>query len=171
MAKLYDINESLLNAIEYGIDDETGELLNDDDLSQRIESLQIELGEKLEGIANYSKSLSYDVDAFDKEIENLKKRKEQAQKRKDGLDRFLSTYLLNNGFEKGFKTARVDVKFRKSTSVNVLNQDLVPKDFIKVTTKVTESVDKTAIKNYLKANEDATVDGVELVTNMNMSIK
>lgn len=165
--KLYDINESIINAMEYGVDDETGEILSQEELNKKLDELQIALNDKLEGIALYSKQLDYDVADFDKEIQNLKYRKNLAEKKREGLNRFLGTYLLNNGYEKGFSTSKVNVKFRKSTQVIVSdNIDNIPEEFI--TTKIEKSVDKKGIKELLKTQE---LPYAKLQTNINLNIK
>lgn len=165
--KLYDINESIINAMEYGVDDETGEILSQEELNKKLDELQIALNDKLEGIALYSKQLDYDVADFDKEIQNLKYRKDLAEKKREGLNRFLSTYLLNNGYEKGFSTSKVNVKFRKSTQVIVSDDiDNIPEEFI--TTKIEKSVDKKGIKELLKTQE---LPYAKLQTNINLNIK
>lgn len=165
--KLYDINESIINAMEYGVDDSTGEILSQEEINKKLNELQIALNDKLEGIALYSKQLDYDVADFDKEIKNLKYRKDLAEKKQEGLNRFLSTYLLNNGYEKGFSTSKVNVKFRKSTQVIVSDDiDNIPEEFI--TTKIEKSVDKKGIKELLKTQE---LPYAKLQTNINLNIK
>lgn len=164
--KLYDINQSIIDTIEYEVDVDTGEVLDQDGLNTKLQELEIALNDKLEGIAIYSKSIDCDIDAFDKEIKNLQARKKQAENKKNGLNRFLSTYLLNNGYEKGFSTPKVKVAFRKSTKVNVLDESQVPKEFLRV--KETISIDKESIKKLLKTKK---LPYAELVENNNMSIK
>jgi hypothetical protein len=164
MAKLYDLNQSIIDTIEYGVDVESGEILDQEELNKKLEELQIALNDKLEGIALYSKQLTYDINDFDTEIDNLKARKKAMENKKTGLDNFLSTYLLNNGYEKGFSTSKVKVGFRKSTQVNITGE--VPKEFIKV--KTTESIDKQGIKDLLKST---SLPYAELVENKNMNIK
>jgi len=59
------------------------------------------------------------------------------------------------------------VSYRKSESVNIIDSEKVDSRF--VTIKTTESISKSAVKNAIKAGE--IVEGCELVTKSNMSIK
>lgn len=161
---LYEIDEKLKNAIEYGCDTETGEFIDEEQLNK----LYMELDKKIEGTALYTKNLSAEIDALDKEIQNLTERKKKKDKLKKSIENYLSNYLLNNEINK-FETSKVLIKFRKSTKVEVNDIDKVPEEWIK--TKVEKSVDKTAVKKYLIANNTETIDGLTLVESKNMNIK
>lgn len=53
MASLYEINEKLESAIEFGCDPETGEFIDENGLND----LYMELNDKIEGVALYQKTL------------------------------------------------------------------------------------------------------------------
>lgn len=162
---LYEIDEKLKNAIEYGCDVETGEFIEEEQLN----NLYMELDKKIEGTALYQKNLSAEIDALDKEIQALTERKEKKEKLKKSIEKYLSDYLINNEIFK-FETPKVLIKFRKSTKVNVTDQSKVPAEFIKTVTKVEEKVDKKAVSNFLNTHTDTTIEGIELVTNQNIKI-
>ena len=65
------------------------------------------------------------------------------------------------------KSPTLKVNFRKSESVNIIDIDALPKEYI--TVKTTEMPDKTAIKRALKEGTD--IAGAELVINQNLQIR
>ena len=74
---------------------------------------------------------------------------------KDGLNKFK------------FETPKVKISYRKSETVEVENVDLLPKEFVKE--KIEKSADKMALKQFIKGGK--TLNGVKLVTNINMQVK
>lgn len=165
MANLYEIDTKLVNAIECGCDVETGEFIDE----KGIEDLYMELNNKIEGIALYRKNTESDIEAIDKEIEALKKRKEIKQNKLKGLTNYLSSYLLSKDIKK-FETPKVLIKFCKSTQVEILDESKLPQEFVRKIEKVEYKPDKKEIKNYLKTNPDKIIEGCRLVENQNISI-
>lgn len=72
--------------------------------------------------------------------------------------------MKQKGIEK-LEVGTFKAGYRKSESVEIINLDVIPADFIKVEIKA----DKTAIKKAIKAGE--VVEGAEVRTNMNFYIK
>ena len=66
-----------------------------------------------------------------------------------------------------FKTARVQLGFRKSNTVEVPDIDKLDKNYLKIKTEVT--ADKTAIKDAIKSGKE--VQGAFIQTNLNLSVK
>lgn len=155
MASLYQIDQEILNCIDM----ETGEILD----VEKLSALQMEREIKLENVALWIKNLKSNVNEFKIEIENLKARQESAKNRVDKLENWLSNAL--NG-EK-MTTSKVQVSFRKSESVQIENENLIPEEYMK--RKVEIAPDKVAIKKAIK--EGQKVAGCELVTNTNISVK
>lgn len=164
MANLYQIDEKLINAIEYGCDTETGEFLDEN----AINELYMALNDKIEGVALYQKNLDSDIKALDEEIKNLQARKKSKQNRKNSLENYLSNYLISKDINK-FETPKVLIKFRKSSSVDIFDQSIIPKEFINITTE--EKVDKKAIKEWYKTHPDELMNGARIVETQNMQIK
>ena len=142
MANLYQIRQEI-EAFEYEIDEETGELLN----ALVWDELNMAYEEKVENIACYIKNLASDVLAFKAEEESIAKRRRSMEKKIDYLKKLLSN---NMGGEK-FSTAKCAVSFRKSESVEVSDVALVPAEWLRV--KTTYEADKTAIKAAIKAGK------------------
>ena len=164
MSSLYEINsdyENLLGSIYQEAEEnegEVGELLFD-----ALDALKIDLDTKRENTALYIKNLLAEAGAIKAEEDNLASRRKSAEKKAERLKEYLASSL--NG-EK-LKTARVVVSYRKSESVNIIDSEKVDSRF--VTIKTTESISKSDVKNAIKAGE--VVNGCELVTKSNMSIK
>lgn len=157
---LFEINAALENAIEVmlnSVDEETGEL-NQMDV-EVYEQLQLMKEEKLEGIALYIKSLDAEAKAINDEVQNLRKRSQSVQNKADRLREFLATNL--NG-EK-FKTARCSVSYRKSTSIFIPDESMVPKKYLRVKTEPDKTAIKQAILNGIKVKGCAMVDKENMV--------
>ena len=60
---------------------------------------------------------------------------------------------------------------RKSESIRITDESKIPEKFIVTKTTVKTSPDKTAIKKFLKENEENTLEGAMLVVNENLQIK
>lgn len=155
MASLYDIKQELIDCTDI----ETGEIID----VARFEELQIEAEEKIENVALWYKNLLADAAAYKAEKEYFAQREKVAKNKADSLKKYLDGALGG----KVFKTVKVDITYRKSTSVNITDDTLLPESL--VTEVVTASPDKKAIAELLKAGEK--VAGAELSHNQNIQIK
>lgn len=152
---LYEIDKAILACI----DPETGELIDEAALTD----LQMERTQKIKNVALWLKNLNASAAAYKAERDAFDERMKQAQKKAESLKRYLANAL---GGEK-FVTDECAVSFRKSTSINVLDEASIPAAYM--TEKVTRSPDKTAIKAAIKGGE--AVPGVALVENLSVQIK
>ena len=90
---LYDINQVLIDTIEMGVDVETGEILEGQNLDDKINQLSMALDEKMENIACYIKNLTSDIEALKTEEDNLKKRRKSKENQTEYLKRYLSNFF------------------------------------------------------------------------------
>lgn len=97
------------------VDPDTGELL---DLDAFLE-LQMEREQKIESMALWVKELTATASAIKAEVDTLIERKKAAERRCESLKRYLAEILQGEKFT----TPRCAVSFRKSTSVQVDDQD------------------------------------------------
>lgn len=171
---LYEIDSRLETLFSQGFDEETGEIFeSEEELARKIDEVEIELNTKLENIGCYIKNLEADVEALKKEEYNLYKRRKSAENKIESLKRYLNGYLTAcypNDEDKAkwrFKSPRVILGFRKSTTVEVPNLEELDKDFIKIKTET--SADKKAIKDAITNGH--TVKGAYLKQNVNLSVK
>lgn len=155
MASLYEIDKSILECI----DQETGELID----PERLEGLFMERNQKIENVALWVKNLLSDADAIKAEKDALADREAKCRKKAEQLKAWLAEALEG----KKFDTARCAVSFRRSEKVEVDDVNSIPEELVVVT--VTQSPDKKAIKELLKAGQE--ISGCRLVENLNAQIK
>lgn len=108
---LYEIDQKIQSLV----DPETGELLDYDAFAQ----LQMDREQKIENMALWVKDLSAEAKAIKEEEDNLKDRRKAMENKAERLKTYLSIAL---GGEK-FQTPRCSVTFRKTTSVQIDDQD------------------------------------------------
>lgn len=154
---LYEINERLRN-FEFDIDEETGEILNVDDLDE----LELSKNEKVENICLYIKNLRTDAAAYKAEKDRFFQRERAAKNKADGLSEYLENMLAGETFE----SIKASVTYRKSEIVECEDVSIVPADFLRY--KEPE-LNKAAIKNAIK--NGVNVKGCILAEKMNMQIK
>lgn len=151
MRKLYEINEDIERILDQDgllelgegmvADTETGEVFS---LVERLENLQIEKTQKIESVALYLDDVLTKTEQIDKKIAYLEGLKKSM---KNQVER-LHNYLLYATENKGIETENVSVKVRTSERLIIDNEGEIPSEFMAV--KVTESPDKTAIKQAIK---------------------
>lgn len=154
---LYDINQKIMDAVEYGCDPDTGEIID----ASALEQLVMDRDEKIENTLLFAKNLAAEANAIKAEEQTLAKRRQTAERKAEWLKGYVQSVL--NG-EK-FKSPRVAVSYRKSQAVVINDINLLPSDFL----RVKKEADKTAIKEILKAGGE--VPGASLEDRQSMSIK
>lgn len=152
---LYEINSQILDCI----DPETGEVMDID----RLEALNMAKAEKVDNVACWIKNLEADVLAFEAQEKAFADRKAAAKRKIDSLKHYLTDALGGQNFS----SDRCAVSFRRSKAVSVLDEAVVPAEYM--TEKITRTPNKTAIAALLKTG--AAVPGCELVERMNPSVK
>ena len=154
MASLYEIDAQIMECVDF----ETGEIIDE----ERLQSLQLEFDQKVEGIALWIKNLVAEAKMIKEEKDNLAARQKVCENKAESLKKYLGQAL---GGEK-FKTSKVSISYRKSESVEVNDISLLDDDYLKF--KEPE-VDKTKIKNAIKSGIELA--GVSLVEKNNIQIK
>lgn len=158
--KLYEYDELFLRLVESDglfIDTESGEVFE----AEELEKLAIEKETKQENVALYIKELKAEAKALDEEKKRIEARKTAAENRAEYFKRYLESSLAGEKF----KTARVSVSYRKSSSVEVTDEAALDDKFFKIEKKVS----KTAIKEAIEAGE--TVKGAHIEEKQGMIIK
>ena len=138
---------------------EDGEVLNIDELDE----LQLAREQKIEGISLWVKNLEAEKEAVKHEKDNFADREKRLGKKIESLKGYL-TYALDG---QKFSTPKVAVSFRKSESVLIKDEYLIPDDYCEFT--VTRRPNKTNLKKALKDGKE--IMGVELVEKSNVQIK
>lgn len=149
------------------------QLFEDGDIPEKavedtLESIGVQ--DKLEDYCKVIQSFEYDSDTIDREIERLKSAKERTQKAINRLTKVVAEYLATTKSRKA-TAGTFSLSLRKSESVQITDESKIPEKFIVTKTTVKTSPDQTAIKKFLKENEENTVEGAMLVVNENLQIK
>lgn len=147
---IYEIDDALLSLV----DSETGELVD----FEEFERLSMERDKKIEGMGCWVKELYAEKKAIEEEIQNLRKRAEKAEKKADGLMKYLGMIL--NGST--FKSTKVTMAYRKSKGTVVTDEDALKRDHPELM-KHTESwkPDLTAIKAFINENGEVPFAHIE----------
>lgn len=167
--KFYDVAKDYIERMEYleqGINAETGEMTdNSNQLAIWTDELTKDLKDKSANVIAVVRNQELTIEALDTEIERLKAMKDSIEKKLDKFKCYIKSAMVVNGIEK-IETPIGNIKFTKSTAVEIYDEKLIDKKFIKIETK--EKISKTDIKNALKAGEE--VQGAKLVENKNLKI-
>ena len=163
MRALYEIDADIMNCV----DTETGEILDID----RLEALNMERDNKIEGVALYVKQLQAEADAIKAEEKALAQRRKSKENLLTGYADWLKNVLSGQSFE----TAKVALGFRKSTACEVTGCEL---DLIEFLEKSgyddcvkygSPEIIKSKITKLLK--DGVEIPGAVLVEKSNLQIK
>ena len=128
---LFDVNSAIEN-FEFKVDEETGEILNLDEL----DNLKMKKDEKIENIALYIKNLKAQEKALDEEQRVMYARKKATTNKRQRLEGYLSRFMKGNKFESskcnkngekmgtglGLYIVKATINEYKGSSVKVLHQ-------------------------------------------------
>lgn len=160
---LFGITEELLQIFEnIEIDEETGELLNLD----QLEEIQGEFDDKASNIALYIQELQAQAEAIKNKRESLNDRQKSTTNKAERLKAYLSD-MMNRAGKTKVETDDVRISFRKSESVDILDESLIPQEYLNE--KLTITPDKVEIKKAIKNGQD--IAGAILIENQNLQIK
>ena len=144
MRPLYEIDAAILECVDM----ETGEIFD----PEKLDALQMERAQKLEGVALWVKDLKAEAEAVKAEADKLNARKKAIDNKVEGLKKWL-LYALNG--EK-LKTARCNV-YQTSNQKVVIDDEkalidmLMSSPFGKKFLRMKEpEIDKNALKDSLK---------------------
>jgi len=140
--------------------------VSEQELQEYLDSLEIQIEDKVKNVFAYSKNLELYGNAIEDEIKRLKDLKKGYINRAEALKKYISYCMLKNGI-KSVDTKIARFSFLKSTAVNIVNEELIPEQFM--VTKTTVQPDKTAIKKAIKAGEE--VPGALLDERDNLQIR
>lgn len=157
--KLYEIDDRIKKIIETGsfVDENTGELLDNNDLDQ----LEIDFAKKVDNILCIIKEKNCLLTS----LEEQKKNFEQRIKSEKSQIESLKSYLLHHTNGKEFSSARAELKWTTSEQISITIEKNVPSKFI----KTTKTINKAELKKAVKAG--LTIEGVEIVKKENAQIK
>ena len=157
MATLYELNQKF-NEFEFEIDEEIGEILN----AEELDKIELERNEKLENIGLWIKNLESDAEAYKREKDSFAEKERLAKNKVESLKKYLN-FVLNGDT---FKSDRVNITYRKSTALNVIDEYVIPKKYF---VKQAPKLDKKAVKDAIKSGKK--VKGAEIIEKENIQIK
>ena len=180
MANLFEIEQSMMNLLEYRVDDSTGEIIEtEEDFNNLYNSIQLDLQTKIDNSNCLCKLIDGELEVIDKEIKRLQVEKKSRENKKEWIRRNVDNFIRKqftdengNLDSEGLNKYKLElphskISYRKSDSVDVYDIDSLPKEYIKE--KVEVSADKTALKKDIKSGKE--INGAKIVTNLNMQVK
>ena len=154
---LYEINEKLRD-FDFEIDEETGEILNADEL----DNLELSKSEKIENICLLIKNLKADAVAYKNEKDSFSDKERVTKNRIKSLTGYLESALDGETF----KSTKASITYRKSEVIEVVDGAEIPKEYLRF--KEPE-IDKDELKKAVKSG--INIAGVQIVEKQNMQIK
>ena len=174
MSSLYAIDERLVTLLNDHFDIEDGVICEtEEELAKKIDEVAMNLDTKIENIGLYIKNLNAEAEMIKHEEENLARRRKTNERKIASLTNYLNGYLSacypneDDRRKWKFKTPKVVLGYRKSTTVEVPNLEELDKEYLKIKTET--SADKVAIKDAIKSGKE--VKGAYLKDNINLSVK
>ena len=163
--KLYEIKNDLVETLDLFLECGEDELAIDN-CKEIFEFLKEELKSKSDSILRYIRNLDSEKEIISTELERL----EKIKKSKESKIKRLKEYLLNIMLQLDSKKIETDIGsygIRKSTKVDILDEDKIPNEFIKLKTE--RVIDKVAIGNYIKTYGE--VSGARIIENYSLQIR
>lgn len=109
-----------------------------------------------------------DIKSIDEEIERLESLKNGIKTKKDNLAKRISDACIKTGVE-SIKGVYANISFRSSKETVIDDEEILPDEYKKTTTKITISSDKPKIKEAILAGKD--VPGAHIESKKNIQIK
>lgn len=161
---IYELNRAIED-VEYKIEQYAIE--HDGEISEELENEEKVLFEGLEDKHEAYAIVIKNKIAFEKALKDEKKNIDARIKtNSSSIERLKKTLGESLNGEK-YETTKVKIGWRKSTAVNILDEEQIEAKYLK--TETTISVDKASIKKDLSSGVE--VAGAELLTNQNIQIK
>jgi len=163
MPTLYELGnefKAVIEALDFGCDPETGEVLEDDSgLRETLQGLEMALEDKIKNIGCLIKNLDSEAEAIHFEREKLAKREKQKAGQVERLKRYVSEFWPEG--VKAIEDPRVRLSWRKCpASVEIDSMDDIPGEFVRIKTEYQPI--KSDLKKYLEEGNE--IAGVRLVT-------
>jgi hypothetical protein len=160
--EFYALNE-LVNEIDF--DEETGEIIDNTDLIEQLfMDVAGELSYKLDNTMYIIKETEGKADLIGKEIKRLQAKKKAMENKATRLRELMLNAIKVAGQEK-IKTVAHSFSIRKSKAVNIINEDVISREFM----RIKREVDKSKIKKVLA--DGGSVEGATLVENESLGVR
>ncbi len=136
------------------------------ELEQQLAITREELDSKAENYVKVIRSVEGDISVIDAEIKRLQEIKKAKTNVVDRMKEALSTAMTAFRVDK-IETPLMKLFFRKSESVEILDENLIPEQY--KLSRLVVNPDKILIKKLIKSGE--SVPGADVVEKLNLQIK
>lgn len=163
--KLYEIRNDLVETLDLFLECGDDELAIDN-CKEMFEFLKEELKSKSDNILKYIRNLDSEKEIILIELERL----EKIKKSKENKIKRLKEYLVSIMLELNSKKIETDIGsygIRKSTKVDILDENKIPTEFVKLKTE--RVIDKIGIGNYIKTY--GKISGARIIENYSLQIR
>lgn len=167
--KLYELvsEEQKLNELFLAaIDEETGEIRDNETLEELETELKNALVNKSEGIIKVIRNQESDLEMVTAEIERLTNLKNRIKKEIENFKSYIKFNMKKMDIKK-IETSLGTISLRQSTATEIYDEASLPKEFLKE--KITYTSSKTEIKKAIESGQE--VKGARLVVNTSLTIK
>lgn len=167
--KLYELvsEEQKLNELFLAaIDEETGEIRDNETLEELETELKNALVNKSEGIIKVIRNQESDLEMVTAEIERLTNLKNRIKKEIENFKSYIKFNMKKMDIKK-IETSLGTISLRQSTATEIYDEASLPKEFLKE--KITYTPSKTEIKKAIESGQE--VKGARLVVNTSLTIK
>lgn len=159
MPTLYELKDKYLKLLDLALEEDAAVF------QDTLEALEDAIEDKAENIVCVIKEIEGDINTLKAEEKRLKERRQALEKKKEHLRWYLQDELEVMNIPR-LKTARFTISLRDNApKVNVIDETLIPFNFI----KTAYSVDKKAVKEALENGE--VVEGATLIQERGISIR
>jgi hypothetical protein len=162
---LFNIKNEYQNLIAQ-IEENGGDI--NEEQAKALELNESNLTEKSESYVAVIKRVEWDIYAINKEIDRLQDLKASSQKISDRLKLNLKEAMQVFKVDE-IKTPISKISFRKSTRLEINDEELIADEYKTTTIKTVTTIDKNAIKAAFKRGDK--VLGAVLIENQNIQIK
>lgn len=167
--KLYELvsEEQKLNELFLtAIDEETGEIRDNETLEELETELKNALVNKSEGIIKVIRNQESDLEMITTEIKRLTNLKNRIEKEIENFKTYIKFNMKKMDIKK-IETSLGNISLRQSTATEIYDEASLPKEFLKE--KITYTPSKTEIKKAIESGQE--VKGARLVVNTSLTIK
>ena len=163
---LYEITGDMMNAIQKYNEVETDEALLE--LEKELNGLQLSFNEKAITCAHYTINVKADIEAIEKEVERLNKKKESLDGGIKWMKRYLQSSMEVTRTDK-IESPTVKISIQNNPpSVVIDDENLIPESY-KRTIPERKEIDKIKIKDAWKQN--IGVEGTHIEQTKSLRIK
>ena len=152
---LYNIKNKFIELFEKAESEE----LTQEEIQEQGKELALALKSKSANVIGYIRNAELTTDAIENEIERLTNIKKTIENKTVRFKEYVKANMEGLGIEKIETELGTLVIAKNPASVEILDENLIADEYKKE--KINVSIDKTAIKNALKAGKE--VQGVRLV--------